>query len=81
MDADMRVDRTETKIVARDILRLTVSLVVAGEIRKPGTLVEFDDVDARGLLARKVAVHASKAEVESGNVLSAPHSNVTLKWG
>jgi hypothetical protein len=77
MDADMRVERTETKIVAREILRLTASLLVAGQICKPGTLVEFDDVDARMLLARNVAVPASKAEVEKGNVLSAPRSNVT----
>lgn len=73
----MRVKRTETKIVDRDILRLTAPLIVAGKVCKPGTLVEFDEVDARMLLARKVAVPASKAEVEKGNVLSAQRSNVT----
>jgi hypothetical protein len=77
MDADMRVKHTETKIVDRDVLRLTAPLVVGGQIRSPGVLVEFDEVDAIGLLGRNVAVRASKAEVEKGNVLSAPRSNVT----
>ena len=77
MGADMRVKRTETKVVDRDILRLTAPLIVAGQVCKPGAIVEFDEVDAKMLLARNVAVPASKAEVEKGNVLSAPRSNVT----
>jgi len=77
----MRVQRTETKIVDRDVLRLTAALMVGGQLCNPGVLVEVDEVDAIGLIARNVAVRASKAEVEKGNVLSAPRSNVTLTWG
>ena len=73
----MRVQRTETKTIQRDVLRLTSTLVIGGELLPPGAFVEVDDIDAEGLIARRVAVRACADEIASAEVTSAPRSRIT----
>ena len=73
----MRVERTETIIVHRVVLKLTAPLALGGAIHRAGVFAEVDEVDAVTMLARNVAVAATAAEVKTAEVISAPRSNTT----
>lgn len=73
----MRVERTETTTVARDVLRVTSCIAIGGKVIRPGGLVEVDAIEAGMLIARNVAVRATSAEVAAVAVTSAPRSNIT----
>ncbi|CAN7353252.1 hypothetical protein LJR143_001866 [Pseudoxanthomonas sp. LjRoot143] len=67
----MQIERTVSLIVTNKVVRMTGTVAIGGEVRRPGVIVEASLNEANDLIRRGKAVPATEAEVESAETIVA----------